>query len=80
MMMLAESAGLSMERMEYDSTESQSLGSELYARDVPLGGASLRDLRSYFPRARVWEFRSAASCLNREGRGDQAVFLLKDKG
>ena len=43
-------------------------------------GPSLCDLRSYSPRSRVREFCSAALRLNREGRGDQGVFLLKDKG
>ena len=88
---LAESVGLSMQGVDYDSTDLQFWGSELYARDVPLRdvprcGVPLRgtsfyyansvDLTKYFRREDVGEFQKKAVRLNREGQGDQAAFYF----
>ena len=74
--LLAESAGLKVEKVEYDSTAFQFWGSELYQRDIPLKSVGPYNIR---PRLRVREmkeFRRRAASLNRERRGDQAVFLM----
>jgi len=91
---LAESAGLSMQGVDYDSTDFQFWGSELYARDVPLldlpsRGVPLRgvsfyyansvDLTGRFRREEVAEFQRKAVTLNREGQGDQAAFYFSGK-
>jgi SAM-dependent methyltransferase len=72
---LAESAGLSVERVEYDSTDYQFWGSELNTRDVPVG-VNPRNLARLFRKAEIARFRERAAALNRDGRGDQAVFRL----
>jgi len=77
---LAEAAGLKVERVVYDSTDFQFWGSEQYMR-----GIALRDEDSYFvnPRgsrfsdAEIREYRRQAEELNRQELGDNAVFYLK---
>jgi SAM-dependent methyltransferase len=69
---VAVRAGLTLECTEFDSTELQFTGSELYARDRPLsqlnGAFSDRELRTY---------RAEAARLNAAGRGDQAAFYFR---
>ncbi len=76
MRILAESAGLRVERMEYDSTEFQFWGSELYARDVPLRNVDPRNLRGFFHKSEIAGFRERAARLNEDERGDSVVCLL----
>ena len=76
MRVLAESAGLKVERVEYDSTEFQFWGSELCRRDVPLRDVGPRNLGRFFHKAEIARFREGAAELNRGGRRDAAVFLL----
>lgn len=72
---LGESAGLRLARTWHDSTELQFVGSELYARDIPL-----REGGGKFGRREVREFRRRAAELNAQGRGDQAAFLFTPAG
>jgi SAM-dependent methyltransferase len=74
--MLAELSGLRVERVEYDSTEFQFWGSELYARGVPLGEVAPQNLTGFFRKSEIAEFRERAAKLNRDGRGDEAIFVL----
>jgi SAM-dependent methyltransferase len=73
---LSMSVGLRMETVEYDSTAFQFWGSELWARDVSLRAVDFGDLAGHFRWRELAEFRERARGLNREGRGDQAVFVL----
>jgi SAM-dependent methyltransferase len=73
--LLAARAGLHLEHMEYDSTEFQFTGSELYARDVPLGA-----LNASYTASQLRGYRRTAKRLNRERRGDQAAFYLRKPG
>lgn len=71
---VARRAGLVVRAIEYDSTEFQFTGSELYAQGRPLSelaAASPRERRAH--RARAME-------ANRAGRGDQAAFYLAKAG
>lgn len=80
MALLTEQAGLAISAIIYDSTEFQFLGSEQYARDIPL-----HDARSYlhnpttplFTPQDVERFRAKAHTLNEQQQGDQACFLLQ---
>ncbi len=76
MRILAESSGLRVERVEYDSTEFQFWGSELYALDVPLGNVDPRNLTGFFSNSEIARFRKRAERLNRDRRGDSAVCVL----
>jgi hypothetical protein len=68
---LGERAGLTLEAVEFDSTELQFTGSELYRRDRPLTSGT-----TSFSRAEIRRFRARARALNAEGRGDQAAFYF----
>jgi SAM-dependent methyltransferase len=76
MLVLAESSGLRIERVEFDSTEFQFWGSELYVRDVPLGDVDPRDLTGFFRKSDIARFREKAARLNRDRIGDSAVCVL----
>ncbi len=77
---LAETAGLRVARVVYDSTDFQFLGSELYLRDIPLmseGSSVLTIAGSSFSPDEVERFRRQAAELNASERGDQAAFYLR---
>ncbi len=76
MRVLGESSGFRVEQVEYDSTEFQFWGSELYARDVPLAGVDPRNLTGLFRKSEIARFRERAARLNRDGLGDSAVCVL----
>ena len=76
MTLLAETAGLRVENVEYDSTAVQFWGSELWQKDIPLMGRGLHNLRGLPLTGKMKKFRSNAEALNIAGCGDQAVFLL----
>jgi len=81
--LLAAQAGLSIERVVYDSNALQFWGSEQYMRGIPL-----RSDRSYgvnadasiFSRDDVSRFMREAMTLNVQGRGDQVAFYLRRGG
>jgi SAM-dependent methyltransferase len=70
----ARNAGLRMKRVIHDSSAFQFTGSELYARDIPLGPG---ESRLHFSRAQVAEFEKRSEELDRQGRGDQAAFYFE---
>ncbi len=72
--LLAEKAGLSLQGIVFDSTADQFQRSELYKRDIPPD-----DHKSIFKESQVREWKRLAKKLNKEKRGDQAVFYLIKK-
>lgn len=77
MMVLADRTGLGLklDLFYHDSVGDQFWGSELYRRGIDLiSGAPYR--KQHFSRAEFRRFRVHARKLNRERRGDQAVFYL----
>ena len=66
---------LDIEQIYYDSTSDQFLGSELYQKGIPLITAT-GNLKHYFSRRKLQQFKSQARQLNLCRRGDQAVFYL----
>ena len=77
---LARKAGLIVTNVTFDSTAFQFWGSEQYRMDIPLNSPasfSSSPGNSPFSRKRIREFAKKAEELNREGRGDQAIFTLK---
>jgi SAM-dependent methyltransferase len=86
---LAATAGFAVDHVEFDSTEFQLWGSELYLRDLPLyphpDGLSPDELERRLAEARPTEeqmtgYRRRASELNTRGDGDQACFYLRAIG
>ncbi len=77
---LAETAGFTVEKVVYDSTAFQFLGSELYLKDIPLSDKTAfnGDINnSIFPPAQFAEWESRAAALNHKQDGDQACFYLR---
>jgi hypothetical protein len=73
---LAESVGLRVAQVDYDSTDFQFWGSELCVQDVPLKEAEAMGVDRLFAAREMKKFRAAARALNRESQGDQAAFIL----
>ena len=78
--LLAGQAGLMVEKVIYDSNESQFWASEQYLRDIPL--VSPRSYwhhkrESIFTRQQIRQFRNMARALNAAERGDWAAFFLR---
>ncbi|MEX2582262.1 MAG: class I SAM-dependent methyltransferase [Gemmatimonadota bacterium] len=71
--LLGEMAGLRLAEVQYDSTELQFVGSEMYRRDIPLTSAR----PELFTRRELRQFRKAARRLNEEGRGDSAALFFR---
>lgn len=76
---LAQRAGFSVERVFFDSTSLQFRGSERYLKDIPLLAKDNDVPRSVldFEHGHIAEWEERAQQLNREGRGDNAGFVLK---
>ena len=72
--LLAEQSGLAVHAVVYDSTVDQFRTSEMYR----MGARSLREAGFSQAQTRAWKRRAVE--LNREGRGDQAVFYLSKAG
>jgi len=72
--LLAEQSGLAVYKVVYDSTVDQFRTSEMYR----MGARSLQEAGFSRAQARAWKRRAVE--LNREGRGDQAVFFLHKAG
>jgi SAM-dependent methyltransferase len=80
MRILADNAGLRLERALYDSYALQFWGSEQYLRDIPLQSerSYARDQAgSIFTPAEIAEFEARAEELNTTSEGDQAAFYLR---
>lgn len=71
---VADRAGLKITRVEFDSTPSQFLGSELYRQDIAANEASPEREAIEAERA---QFADKTARLNEAGDGDMAVFYLE---
>lgn len=71
---LAANAGLQVEKVVYDSTARQLLGSELWVRDIATNEAHPERAAI---EARKEEFSTDAAALNCAGDGDMAAFYLR---
>lgn len=83
MRMLSAKSSLQVVDVFFDSTELQFWGSEQYLAGIPLNSPlsyAVDPGRSRFTRADVSRFKRHADRLNRESRGDQAVFILRHAG
>jgi SAM-dependent methyltransferase len=80
MRLLAERAGLEVDRVEFDSTGFQFWGSEQYRRGIPLFDArsyAVAPGRAVFSPAEIAAFEARARELNRSGEADSACFYLR---
>jgi len=73
---LAESVGLRLESVVYDSTEYQFWASELFVLGIPLASTEFPFPMGRFSRREMASFHQRASALNRRAMGDQAAFVL----
>jgi 2-polyprenyl-3-methyl-5-hydroxy-6-metoxy-1,4-benzoquinol methylase len=83
MKILAASSGLVIDKIVYDSTAFQFLGSEQYLRGISLMAENsyYKDpSKSIFTKKEVRNFQKEAVRLNRENRGDTAAFYLRKRG
>ena len=75
---MAHAAGLKISSWSQDSEAQQFWGSEQYQRDIPLfDKRSFTKDRSVLDPARLREMETKAEALNRAGRGDWSVAVLK---
>ncbi len=80
MELLAEEAGLKLEKVVYDSNHFQFIGSEKYVNDISLSVP--KEKGAWASLQRKWiksQYQSRANKLNMAGRGDQAAFFLRKK-
>lgn len=80
--LLAEKAGLHLEKVVYDSTLLQFYGSEQYEKGIPYlseESFAINPKRSIFTAAQIRSFKKKAKALNRENRGDQVAVYLRKK-
>jgi len=80
MKIIAKKSGLDLFKIEYDSTEWQFWGSELYLKNIALVNgmdAGLQPKREYFTKKQIYDFQQQAIKLNNENNGDTACFYLK---
>lgn len=76
MALAADRVGLRVERTFDDSAGFQFMASEAYRRDVALTDPKIRQT---FGWKQLWDWEKRAERLNRQGRGDQAGFVLRAK-
>ena len=79
MELLSIQAGFKVADIEFDSTATQFLNSELYIKNIPFKDKEryLEDVQSpLFSEQQIKEFKARASELNDTGQGDQACFYL----
>lgn len=77
---IAKKFDLKISNHIYDSTSFQFWGSEQYLKNIPLNSEKsfLRSpLKSIFSNHEIKKFEKAAKKLNKNKRGDQAVYILK---
>jgi SAM-dependent methyltransferase len=72
--MLAQKAGLTVDKVIFDSTAFQFWGSELYQKAIQLHG---NPPLGHFSTSQMAQWESAAKKLNTEQKGDQAAFYLR---
>ncbi len=77
---LAEKAGLTVEKVEYDSIAFQFWGSEQILKGIHMNSDEsyyINPGKSIFRKKQIVNYGKEAAKLNRDGKGDQAVFYLK---
>ncbi len=74
MQILAESVGLHLDKVEYDSLPIQFINSEMYLRNLPLS-----DYKNVFSKKEIKAFSKEAIRLNNLKDGDTACFYLSKK-
>jgi SAM-dependent methyltransferase len=79
MNMLAETAGLALEKKFYDSSEEQFLASEAYKRGISLSQLQTHGFDGMFTAEQRRLFREKAEKANLAERGDQACFILRKR-
>lgn len=72
---ITKKASLYIEKIVYDSSEFQFLGSERYLKNIPLRDPILND--AIFSRSEIQSFKTKAEALNREEQGDACAFLIR---
>lgn len=72
---VAREAGMEILSVVYDSAGTQFSQSELYCRDIPANAP--RATRDIFSKAQTKAYAAKSVELNREERGDQAVFYMR---
>lgn len=78
MALAADRIGMRVESTFDDSNSSQFFGSELYRRDIALKELkSFGDVFRQFGLKQMWLWERRSKLLNRQGRGDQAGFILR---
>lgn len=75
--LLADQAGLVVERVVYDSNYSQLSGSELYKKGISMDRH--KTTKGVFSAEQLARFREQAQCLNASGKGDIAAFYLRKR-
>ena len=80
MALAADAAGLRVDKTIDDSIAFQFIGSEAFRRDMTLTDPKFNQkiLKIFGPK-QVWDWEKRADRLNRQGRGDQAAFVLRPK-
>ncbi len=73
---VAEAAGLKVERLFYDSWSFQFWGSELIRRGLPHKGASLQQARAHFSKKQIAEWEKESRRLNARREGDAGGYVL----
>lgn len=77
---LTNQSNLQIKKTVYDSSEFQFYASEQIKRDIPLydkRSYRLNPKKSIFTEKQIMEYKKKARKLNREKRGDQAIFFIK---
>lgn len=77
---LARDAGMSVDKVVYDSTDFQFWGSEQYLQGIPLRSDhsyAVNPAASPFSEDDIAEFKRRARELNQAHQGDQAIFYLR---
>lgn len=83
MRILAEQAGLGIQKTIYDSDEFQFWGSEQYLKGIPLSSnrsykvKKVKSKKSIFSIADIQRFKRESKKLNQKKQGDQVAFYLK---
>jgi ubiquinone/menaquinone biosynthesis C-methylase UbiE len=75
MSILSNKASLMIDKIVYDSTEFQFLGSERYLKNIPLRDSILD--KNLFSSTEIRAFKRRAIKLNKEQNGDACAFILK---
>jgi len=77
---LADSMNMKLEKVIYDSSHFQFIGSEKYVKDIPLSVTKKKGLWASLKRTITKSiYQRKAHRLNKSGRGDQAAFFLRKK-